>query len=419
MPRATTKTASSKPSAQEMPANHEEKLAAFREALRIANKEIASDDEFESGPLISLLSDKPREVETFSTGSVLLDSLLGGGIAKGRLVEIYGPEASGKTSVALTVAGNVQKTGGTAALIDLENAFDPKYARKLGVNIKELAVSQPSTAEQALKLCANLAKSRVVDLIIVDSIAAMVPREELEGGVDKVTVGLLARLMSKGLRQLVGIANKTGTTIIFINQVRDQIGGFSPFGVPQTTPGGKAMKFYASQRIEVKKKGRVDEGKIAIGTQVKMKVIKNKIAPPFGEGETVLTFNRGINQAAEMIEVGPKFGIIERPNNRTYVNALTGQVMATSKADAVYYLDHNPEVLAALSEKLKEAVTNDLFSEVDTDEEVDPEAQVANTGSDSDDIDLDLEGDDTENDAISILKAGTSGDELDVESDDV
>lgn len=348
------------------------KLQAFNDALAMLNKDFKT----ESGTLIAKLSDRPLDVETISTGSVVLDSILGGGLPKGRLIEIFGPEASGKTSMALTAAANVQKEGGTVAFIDLENALDPRYAAKLGVNTAELAVSQPDYGEQALDLVEKLAATGVVDLIILDSIASLVPQAELEGSMEQQSIGVVARLMSKALRRLVSTANKHKTTVIFINQTRDAIGGFSPFGTPQTTPGGKAMKFYASQRIEVKRRGQVKDGKDIIGNEVKLVVKKNKIAPPFGEGLTVLTFNKGINRAAEMIEVGPDYKVVGRPNNRTYTEAATGEVIATSKADAVKALEDNPELFERLSAALKEAIANDLFNENENHEVTEEDADL-------------------------------------------
>lgn len=352
------------------------KLKAFEEALALANREIKSD----SGTLIAKLGDRPLDVETISSGSVVLDSITGGGFPKGRLIEIYGPEASGKTSVALTTVGNVQKDGGTAVFVDLENALDPRYARKLGVDTEQLAVSQPDYAEQALQLVFNLARSGTVDIIVVDSIASLVPKAELEGDVEQQTIGLLARIMSKTLKQLAGIANKTGTTVLFINQTRDAIGSFSPFGTPQTTTGGKAMKFYASQRIEVKRLGQVKDGKEVIGNEVRIKVVKNKVAPPFRQGVTVLTFGRGINRAAEMIEVGPEYGVIT-VEGRTYSETGTGEKIATKKADAVTFLEDHPEMLDRLSIALKTAL-NDAVD--DDDKPLEPEEEVDESEVDDD-----------------------------------
>lgn len=334
------------------------KLARFEKVLAAVNNRVQS----ETGTAVALLGDRPMNVETISSGSVVLDSIAGGGLPKGRLIEIFGPEASGKTSVALTAVGNVQREGGTAAFIDFENALDPKYARKLGVDIDKLALSQPDYAEQGLEIVAMLASSGVVDIIVVDSIAAMVPKAEHEGDMEQQTIGLLARLMSKALRRLITVASRNGCTIIFINQTRDKIGGFSPAGVPQTTPGGKAMKFYASQRIKITKKGPVKEGQNVIGTLVKIKIEKNKIAPPFGEGETVLTFNKGINVAAELVEVAKYHPeVIAMPNNRTYVDAATGEIFAKSKADAVAALEANNELREALAERLRAKLSADLF----------------------------------------------------------
>jgi len=334
---------------------NEAKLKAFDNALKHLNasKGILSSD---SGQLIAKLSDKPRNVSTISTGSLVLDSILGGGIPVGRLVEIFGPEASGKTSIALTVVANVQRSGGTAAFIDLENALDPKYAKKLGVDIDNLAVAQPDYAEQALELTEQLAATGVVDIIVVDSIAALVPKLELEGDMDQGSIGLVARLMSRSLKKLIGTANRNGCTVIFINQTRDAIGGFSPAGTPQTTTGGKAMKFYASQRIQVNRRQQVKDGKEVIGNEVRFKIVKNKVAPPFGEGLTVLTFNKGINKAAELVTVGPDIGVITMPNNRTYVEAATGETFAKSKAEAVERLEKDEALFLRLSAALKVAL---------------------------------------------------------------
>ncbi len=352
---------------------NEAKLKAFNEALKRLNnsKGLLSSD---SGQLIAKLSDKPRNVSTISTGSLVLDSILGGGIPVGRLIEVYGPEASGKTSIALTAIGNVQRAGGTAAFVDLENALDPKYAKKLGVDVDNLAVAQPDYAEQALELVQQLTESGVVDIIVVDSIAALVPKLELEGDMDQGSIGLVARLMSRSLKKLIGAANRTKTTIIFVNQTRDAIGGFSPVGTPTTTTGGKAMKFYASQRIQVNRRQQIKEGKDIIGNEVKLKVVKNKIAPPFGEGLTVLTFSRGINRHAELVQVGPGLGVITMPNNRTYIETETGEKIGSSKADAIAKLERDPEMFNRISLELKRVLDEGgeiKETEIDVTEEVD------------------------------------------------
>lgn len=358
------KTTTNKSEAAEAPKS--DKMKAFEDALAMLNKEIKS----ETGTIVSKLGDRPMEVETISSGSVVLDSISGGGLPKGRLIEIYGPEASGKTSIALIAVGNVQREGGTALFVDLENALDPKYARKLGVNTSELAVTQPDYAEQALQLVYRAASSGVVDIIVVDSIASMVPKAELEGDMEQQTIGLLARLMSKALRQLITVANRTGTTIIFINQTRDAIGSFSPYGTPQTTPGGKAMKFYASMRIDVKKRGPVKVKNEIVGTEVKLKIVKNKVAPPFGEDTTVLTFNKGINVAAELHTVAPKHGIIEIAG-RTWIEKETGEIIAKTKDDALAAIESDKALQTRLANALREKMTADLFE--DTDETVSAE----------------------------------------------
>lgn len=343
----------------------EERLKQLESVL----KSINSDSKYKNDTgdvVIAKLSDKPLNVETISSGSLVLDQILGGGFGKGRIVEVYGPESSGKTSIALTAVGNVQKQGGTAVFIDAENALDPKYASKLGVKVDELAVSQPSTAEQTMDLIQDLTESGVVDIIVLDSVAALVPKRELEGDAEDVTVGELARLLSKQLRKLTRPAARNGTTIIFLNQTRDKIGGFSPFGTPQTTPGGKALKFYASQRVKINKGQPIksdagkDKGEI-IGNEVKFKIEKNKIAPPFGTGSTVLTYNHGINIPAEIMEVGVSYGIIERPNLRKYVEAETGEVIGNSKAETLEALKTNTELITRLEEALKRVLSADLY----------------------------------------------------------
>lgn len=341
---------------------NEAKLKAFNEALKNLNNEkglLAS----ESGKLIAKLSDRPLNVETISTGSLVLDSIMGGGLAKGRIIEIFGKESSGKTSIALTAVANVQRDGGTAAFIDLENALDPKYAKKLGVDVDNLAVAQPDSAEQALELMQRLAETGVVDIIVMDSVAALVPKQELEGDLDQNSIGLVARLLSRSLKKLVGTANKTRTTIVLINQTRVAIGAYSPMGTPEDTTGGKAIKFYSSQRVSVNRRGQIKEGKDVIGNEIRLKIVKNKVAPPFGEGLTVLTFGSGINRAAELVAVGPAVGVITMPNNRTYVEAATGETFAKSKAEAVEKLEQDPELFERLSAHLK--------SVLDSGEEID------------------------------------------------
>lgn len=334
-------------------AANQAKLDALNEALAVLNKNVKT----ETGDnVIAKLGDRPRNVETISSGSLVLDSILGGGFAKGRIIEIYGPESSGKTTFALTAIANVQAEGGTAAFIDFENALDPKYAENLGVNIAELAVSQPDYAEQGLELVEKLASTGAVDIIVIDSVAALVPLAELENDLESQTIALTARLLSKSLRKLIRVANQSRTTIIMINQLRVAIGSYSPVGIPTDTTGGKALKFYASQRLEIKRGKQIEEGKTVVGVQTKFVVKKNKIAPPFLKGETIISFGKGINEAVELLEVAPNYGVILRPNNRTYVNALTGEVLGTSRAAAITKLEEDPELLSSLQGALKDAL---------------------------------------------------------------
>lgn len=333
------------------------KQKAFDDVLKKVSSEIKTNT---GGKAISRLSDVPQGIEKISSGSLVFDSILGGGFPRGRLIELYGPEASGKTSFALNAAAEVQRNGGTVAFIDVEQAFSADYAATLGVDIDSLGFSQPDYAEQALNIVMKLTESGVVDLIIVDSIAALTPKAELEGDMEDHTIGLLARLMGKALRKITPAANKTGTTIIFINQVRDAVGQFSPMGTPQTTPGGKAMKFFASQRVEVKRRGQIKEGGEVVGNEIRLKVIKNKVGRPYLTGTTLLTFSKGINLANEIMEVGADLGILERPNNRTYIHAGTGEILGKSRAEALERIETDPEVLESLKVLLSDKLNKRL-----------------------------------------------------------
>jgi len=254
------------------------------------------------------------KVETFSTGSVSLDDALGGGYAKGRIIEIYGPESSGKTTLTLHAIAEVQKAGGTAAFIDAEHALDPEYARKIGVNTDELIISQPDYGEQALEIVDALARSGSVDVIVVDSVAALTPKAEIEGAMGDPQMGLQARLMSQALRKVTAVIGKSNCTVIFINQIRMKIGVM--FGNPETTTGGNALKFYASQRLDIRRKDRIELGtgddKETMGNRVKVKVVKNKIAPPFKEVEFDVLFNEGISKVGELLDIGTDKDIIKK-----------------------------------------------------------------------------------------------------------
>ena len=312
-------------------------------------------------------------VKRFSSGSLVLDSISGGGFPKGRVIEIYGPEASGKTSIALNGIANIQREGGNAVFIDAEQALDTNYAKILGVNIDNLALAQISVAEDALQLCVDLASAGNTDLIVVDSVAALVPKAEAEGGMDKQQVGLMARIMSKGLRVLTPICAKNNVTIIFLNQIREKVGVM--FGNPETTPGGKALKFFASQRIEIRKKTQEKVDNEIIGTVVKMKMVKNKVAAPFKEGLTVLTFLHGINRPAELLVVGEEKGILFKQGNSYFYDPKGKEIpladdqpavvsdnlikLGSKKADALTSLENNKELYEAISETLSEYIANE------------------------------------------------------------
>ena len=350
----------------------EKNFDGFKKALSDLDKEfkkgLKSDDGF-----ISLLPEMASaNTNVISSGSIVLDSIAGGGIPEGRIVEIYGPEASGKTSIALNLAANVQRNGGTAVFIDVEQALDIRYASVLGVDINKLGFSQLSIAEEVLHACEKLADSGQVNIIVVDSVAQMIPRKEFEEDIEKQTIGLMARVFSKGLRKLTPIAKRNNCTIIFLNQTRDKVGVM--FGNPETTPGGKALKFAASQRIEVRKVGVVKDGTDIIGTEVKLKIVKNKIAPPFGEGKTILSFAKGINRAAEILETGVDLGLLEKSGNTHYYNPTTsikltndnllqddGRIkLGTSKSTAIKTLEEEKELFENVIEKLKIILKNRL-----------------------------------------------------------
>lgn len=311
--------------------NKEELWSEFQKVIDSVNKE------YNPGTATLLGSHSKLDVETTSTGSLVVDSILGGGLPKGRIIEIYGPEASGKTSIALTSIANTQKEGGTAVFVDAEHALDPRYARTLGVDTKRLCVVQPDNAEQAIDIMNTFIKSGAVSIIVLDSVAALVPKAELEGEIDKQTMALTARLMSKALRVLTSKISNTKCICIFINQIRDNIGGYGPMTV---TSGGKALKFYASQRIEIRRQTKpvTDEKGNNIGTLVKVKCTKNKIAPPFGEGETILTYNKGINQEAELLVLAQRYGILNAAGG-SYKDAETGESIGPrGQAKLIAYL---------------------------------------------------------------------------------
>ena len=295
---------------------------------------------FGKGSIMKLGAQEALDVDAISMGSIGLDVALGvGGIPKGRVVEIYGPESSGKTTLTLHAAAECQKTGGTCAFIDAEHALDPVYAAKLGVNIDELLISQPDTGEQALEIADTLVRSGAIDLLIIDSVAALVPKAELEGDMGDSHMGLQARLMSQALRKLTGSISRTGCTIIFINQIRQKIGVM--FGNPETTTGGNALKFYASVRLDIRRIGALKDKDEVIGNLTRVKVVKNKVAPPFRIVEFDIVYGEGISKTGELIDLGVKAGIIEKAGSWfTYNDTRIGQ----GKENVRQYLKDNPEV---------------------------------------------------------------------------
>lgn len=293
-----------------------------------------------------------ENLEVISTGSLGLDLALGvGGLPRGRIVEIYGPESSGKTTLCLEAIAQCQKDGGVCAFIDAENAFDPIYARKLGVRVEELLVSQPDTGEQALEICDMLVRSGGVDMVVVDSVAALVPKAEIEGEMGDSHVGLQARLMSQALRKLTGNIKKTNTLVIFINQIRMKIGVM--FGNPETTTGGNALKFYSSVRLDIRKTGQIKKGDDVIGNETRVKVIKNKVAPPFKQAEFDILYGEGISWEGELIDIGVKLGIVEKSGAWYSYN---GSKIGQGKDNVRQWLKDNQEIADEINLKIRNKV---------------------------------------------------------------
>jgi len=307
--------------------------------------------QFGKGSVMKLgKSDKSMEIETVSSGSLGLDIALGvGGLPKGRVVEIYGPESSGKTTLALHVIAEAQKKGGACAFIDAEHALDPAYAKKLGVDIDNLLISQPDAGEQALEIADTLVRSGAIDVLVIDSVAALVPRAELEGEMGDSLPGLHARLMSQALRKLTATISKSNTLVIFINQIRMKIGVM--FGSPETTTGGNALKFYASVRLDIRRIGALKSGEDVVGNQTRVKVVKNKVAPPFKVVEFDIMYGEGVSKTGELIDLGEKAGVVEKSGSWF---SHDGQRIGQGRENAKTYLREHPEVAQAIEKKVRE-----------------------------------------------------------------
>lgn len=310
--------------------------------------------QFGKGSIMKLGDAHSTKVECIPTGSLSLDLALGGGIPKGRIIEIYGPESSGKTTLTLHAIAEIQKQGGTAAFIDAEHALDPAYAKRIGVDIENLLLSQPDNGEQALEITETLVRSNAVDLIVVDSVAALVPRAEIEGDMGDSHMGLQARLMSQALRKLTGVISRSNTTVIFINQIRMKIGVM--FGNPETTTGGNALKFYASVRVDIRRIAQIKQGENIIGNRTRVKVVKNKIAPPFRQAEFDIMYNQGISRSGDVLDLAVERDIVEKSGAWfAYGEGKIGQGREATKK----YLEENPKVLEEIAKKVSDAAVKE------------------------------------------------------------
>lgn len=322
-------------------------LESRKKALELALSQI--EKQFGKGSIMRLDSSVRTDIDVIPTGSLSLDFALGvGGVPRGRVIEVYGPESSGKTTLTLSIIAQIQRMGGTAAFIDAEHAFDSSYAGKVGVNLDELLMSQPDTGEQALEIAETLVRSNAVDLLIIDSVAALTPRAEIEGEMGDAHMGLQARLMSQALRKLTAVISKTNTCIIFINQIRMKIGVM--FGSPETTTGGRALKFYASVRIDLRRIDSIKQGEQFIGNRVKAKIVKNKVAPPFKEAEFDIYFDEGISRTAGILDLGVQTEIIQKSGTwLSFENERIGQ----GKENGRKFLRENPKILDKLEKQIR------------------------------------------------------------------
>jgi recombination protein RecA len=329
-----------------------------QKALEAALSQI--ERQFGKGSIMRLGDNRTMDIETISTGSLSLDIALGaGGLPMGRIVEIYGPESSGKTTLTLQVIAEAQKNGKTCAFVDAEHALDPVYAQKLGVNIDDLLVSQPDTGEQALEICDMLTRSGAVDVIVVDSVAALTPKAEIEGEIGDSHMGLAARMMSQAMRKMTGNLKQSNTMLIFINQIRMKIGVM--FGNPETTTGGNALKFYASVRLDIRRTGAIKEGDEIVGNETRVKVVKNKVSPPFKQAEFQILYGQGISKVGELLELGVKHKLIDKAGAWYSYN---GDKIGQGKSNSARYIAENPEMANEVEGKLRDlllqsAVVND------------------------------------------------------------
>ncbi|WP_026825830.1 MULTISPECIES: recombinase RecA [Exiguobacterium] len=319
-----------------------------KQALEMALRQI--EKQFGKGSIMRLGENTDQQVSVIPSGSIALDVALGaGGYPRGRVIEVYGPESSGKTTVALHAIAEVQKRGGQAAFVDAEHALDPKYAKNLGVNIDELLLSQPDTGEQALEIAEALVRSGAVDILVVDSVAALVPKAEIEGEMGDSHVGLQARLMSQALRKLSGATNKSKTIVIFINQIREKIGIM--FGNPETTPGGRALKFYSSVRLEVRRAETLKQGQDMVGNRTKIKIVKNKIAPPFKTAEVDIMYGEGISREGELIDIGADLDIVQKSGAWYSFNE---ERLGQGRENAKQYMKENPAIAAEVERQIRD-----------------------------------------------------------------
>ncbi len=318
--------------------------------------------QFGAGAIMRLGEEEHQKIDVVSSGSMAIDIALGvGGFPKGRIIEIFGPESSGKTTVALQAIAEVQKQGGRAAFIDAEHALDPVYAKNLGVDINELLLSQPDTGEQALEICEALVRSEAVNLVVIDSVAALVPQAEIDGEMGDAHVGLQARLMSQALRKLSGTMNKTKTTAIFINQLREKVGVM--FGNPETTPGGRALKFYSSIRLDIRRGEQIKQGDQVIGNRTNIKVVKNKVAPPFKTASVDIMYGEGISREGEIVDIASDLSIIDKSGAWYSYN---GEKIGQGKENTKIYLKENPDLCAEITQKIREHYNFDSDKPKDT-----------------------------------------------------